>query len=286
MVPMPPKRSRAAPVDLLVVVERELATAFPEAEIVDRELEVADGRAVDLVGVDAHGRLLLVSVVESASDAPLLLALDALAFARRNREVLAHHLAHPRLRRDAPPIAVLVSEQFSESLLARLEGLDPDRLRCFEIRRVASKEREGTYLIPVLPAGERGESLASHDPAQFLAQVPPERRELAELLFRRLARVDESLELTVVAHSATFRLEGQLLCTVSSVAGGLEGRVAGSDHAHRVASSPEVGVFLEEVMARTDELIRPEDPQVDAALDPATPSAAILTEEEIEAFRE
>jgi len=283
---MAAKRTRAASVDLLVVVERELATAFPESEVVDRELEVADGRSVDLVAVDAHGRLLLVCVVESASDAPLLLALDALAFARRNSEVLAHHLAHSRLRTDAPPIAVLVAEEFSGALLARLEGLDPDRLRCFEVRQVASKERQGTYLIPVLPAGERGESLVSHDPAHFMAQVPPERRELAELLFRRIARVDEALELTVVDHSATFRLEGELLCTVSSVAGGLEGRVAGSDHAHRVSSSPEVGVFLEEVMARTDELIRPQDPLIEAALDPGLPSAAILTDEELEAFRE
>jgi len=283
---MTTKKGSAKSVGPLDVVERELVTAFPQVQVLDRELEIAEGRSVDLVAVDAHGRVLLISLVQGDGDAALLLALDALAFARRNRDVLAHHLDHPQLQLDGPPLAVLVAERFSDALLARLEGLDPERLRCLEIRTLASQARKGTYLVPVLPAGERGRPVATSDPADFLDQVPPERRELAELLLRRLVRVDERLEPTVVDHSLTFRLDGELLCTLTLMSGKIGARVAGREHTHDVAGTADVDPFLEEVMARTHELIRvADDPLVQTALDPTVPAGAILTPEEIEAFQ-
>jgi hypothetical protein len=283
---MPARKGKPPSAAPLEVVERELATAFPQARVVDRELEIAEGRSIDLVAVDAHGRVLLVSLVQEGGDASLLLALDALAFVRRNRDVLAHHLDHPPLRSEGPPLAVLVAERFSDALLARLEGLDPDRLRCLEIRTVASQSRTGTYLVPVLPAGERGQPVATRDPVDFLDQVPPERRDVAELLLRRLVRVDERLDPTVVDHSLTLRLDGELLCTLTLVSGEIGARVAGRDHTHTIAAPADIDPFVEEVLGRAHELIRTgDDPMVDVALDPTVPAGAILTPEEIEAFR-
>ncbi len=283
---MTAKKGNAKSAGPLEIVERELVTAFPQAQVVDRELEIAAGRTIDLVAVDAHGRLLLISLVQGDGDASLLLALDALAFVRRNRDVLAHHLGYPQPRSEGPPLAVLVAERFSDALLARLEGLDPDRLRCLEIRTVASQTRTGTYLVPVLPAGERGQPVASSDPVDFLEQVPPERRDVAELLLRRLVRVDERLEATVVDHSLTFRQGGELLCTLTLAGGAIGARVATREHTHDIGAPADIDSFLEEVLGRTHELIRAGgDPMVDIALDPHVPSGAILTPEEIEAFR-
>ena len=84
---------------VLQTVARVLGDAFPDAEVVDRDVLIDRERSIQLAAVDASGRLMLVLVVEAAHDEVALTAhadvaltaLDALVFARRNAAVLSSH---------------------------------------------------------------------------------------------------------------------------------------------------------------------------------------------------
>ena len=80
-----------------------LGESMPDLELVDRDLELGDGRVVDLVGVEGSGRAVALLWVESDDDAAVLAALDARAWFVENRELLDGHFAHPRLDPELPP---------------------------------------------------------------------------------------------------------------------------------------------------------------------------------------
>jgi len=253
---MQAKRGGLVPQDLERLREglsSALAEALPDLEPVDRQLELGEGLEAELVAVDAAGRLVLVLLVPGEGDAAPLAALDALAFARANRALLAAHLGAASLRPDLAPRVVLVAEGFSPQLVARLEGLQPDSVRCFDRRVLASSRGRRVYLVPVSPARAGEPSPISSDPGIFLAALDATRRPLGELLVRRIARIDEQLACTALARSASWRLGNELLGSLAQVEDSLEGHAP--PHApRRIESEADAEGFLEQVLGRYLEL--------------------------------
>ena len=200
-----------------------LEAAFPGAVIVDHGLELGRGAGViELVAVDGDGRLMLVSRAwANVSDAALL-ALDALAFARANLPLLARHYGGAGLDPEQAPLLVLLAERFDPALLARLAAIDPAQLACLEIRRIASREREESYLMPV----PLGPSAALESPvartADFLEHLDLELRPVGEALLQRLARLDEDLSSSSSGRQMRFALDGEPICTLHAQAKALE----------------------------------------------------------------
>ena len=296
---------------VLGLVEAGLASIFPGAVVVDRGLRVGEAEGepsvVELVAVDGEGRLLLVSRVVEDGTRAVVAALDALAFARENLPLFARHFHGAGLDAELAPLVVLAAERFEPSLIARLGGIDPARVTCLEIRRLASLEREAAYLVPVVPASSPvGTGVHAARPYDFLQQLLPELRSTAERLIERLARIDDDLAATTSGRQMRFALDGEPICALQAQPDALEARVIPDGGTFRIATRADADAFLEEVLQRALELFEPrgtgslleppprnpEPPPLDpealreAALDPLMPSGAILTAEEIEAFRQ
>lgn len=297
-----------------VVVDRALELAAPGSREDRTARQAASGAAadgavgaaVDLVAIDGDGRLLLVSRTVADGDRAALFVLDALAFARKNLPLLARHYASGGLDPDSAPLVVLVGERFEPPLLERLAGLDPSRVVCLEVRLLASRQRREVYLVPVVPgsaaAPGRGEG---GRPVDFLQHMDPELRPIGERLLERLQRIDEDLSATCSGRQMRFALDGEALCALVAHAEWVEARVLPDGGTFRISTRSDVDAFLEEVLQRALELFEPRgagsllappptperQPERDAealreaALDPLMPAGAILTDEEIEAFR-
>lgn len=266
-----------------------LAEFFPGFEVVDRDLDLGEGRVVEWVGVDSTGRLILVQMVAADGAEPVISALDALAFVQRNRAVLAGHLKSQRLRPDVSPVVALVAESFSERMLGRLSGIDAEALRLFELRTVVSARGEHVYLAPVAAAPTRAAVLAPSGRDVFLGGLDEPRRALAELAFKRIGRIDDLVGYTASEKTVTWRWQGELLCSLSSVDDRLDGRVEPDGRAQRLGAAADLEGFVDLALARYVELLgMPSGPR--GASEPPTERPLgpreLLTPAELEAFRQ
>jgi hypothetical protein len=257
-------------------------------EIVDRDLELEPGRAADLVGVDGGGRLVLVLMVDGDADATALAALDAVAHAQRNVGVLAQHLQVTRLRAEQAALVVLVTERFGERTLGRCAALDPELVRLFELRRVASARGENVYLAPVLPISWRAADAGSRSSEVFLESLAAAQREIAELLVKRVAHIDDQLVLDATERSLSWRLKNELVACLLAVEDRLEGQVPPDARPKRIAHKSEVESFVDETSRRYVELLNATTgtPTLPALVEPSGDPRALLSKEEIEAFRQ
>lgn len=271
---MQAKRGGLVPQDLERLREglsRALAEALPELDPIDRELELGEGHQAELVAADPGGRLVLVLLVPGEGDEAPLAALDALAFGRANGALLAAHLGAASLRPELAPRVVLVAEGFAPTVLARLEGLQIDSVRCFERRVLASARGKRVYLVPISAPRTGGPAPISADPGVFLAALDSASRPLGELVSRRIGRIDEQLACTALARSASWRLGEDVLASLAQVEGALEGQAP--PHApQRIESAADAEQFLEQVLGRYLELFGRSLPTyARAPLDPGRP---------------
>ncbi len=278
-----------------------LRQLHPGLELVDADLDLGEGRRADLVALVPAGRLFLVLLVEGGGDAPILCALEAVAFCQRNRGLFGAHLDNPRVDPELPAQVLLVAERFEQRLLERMPGISPERVRCLEVRRVASRRGERLYLVPAaLPET----AAAAPDPSgtrALLRALTPEGVTLAEDLLRRLERIDPELARRGDGGGVALDFEGEPLSSLRAANGVLQGRVGPHGTWLPLPTSSDANQFLEEVLRHFRHLLAPEDlgsrtgrgdaldgegngeaEPILRALDPSTP---ILTPDEIAAFQ-
>ncbi len=284
-------------------VEAFLRAVLPGLRLVDRDLELDGVPLADLV-CEAEGRLVLVLLVDGEGDGPALAALDALAAARRDGELLAAHLGLVGAPR-RPPLVLLVAERFGERLRERLCALPSDALWLLERRAVRTAQRGAQPLVRLVPSsaaappgggdGGVGAAEARVDPqasARFLAQLPPGPARLGRELIERIARIDPELEPEVRRVSDREQLwwsfRGRSLCGLAVRDGRLEGRLPGSPVPHGIHSAGGIDTFLEWVLSCHLELLdtfADHGPVGEVELVPPR-REPLLTPEELEAFRE
>jgi hypothetical protein len=164
-------------------LESELARSLQGFEVLERELEIrAEGRDVraELAGIDGLGRLWIVARAPDDADRALLDGLALLAFARANGAVLGE-------RAEEACVALVCAAGADE--LARRAAVAPG-LQVLALERWRAGGQERWRLAP------RGSGAAA--PAtieQFLGELDPGTRALAELCLERMQRVDAALEL-------------------------------------------------------------------------------------------
>ncbi len=276
--------------DVVSALEESLDSLLPDCEVVDRRLDVEEGPSADLVCTDAEGRLHLVVLVEGGAQETVLLALDTTSFLRRHAKVVARHVGG-NANGELTPRLILVAEHFSPraaTRLAPLMGEESDSLRLFELRSMRSDGREALWFAPVWSGSdEGGAQLVSFD--SFVARVSEPKQGLVRAFEKDLRRADPEVRSEAKRDRVTWFLEDIELCTLRNLDGKLMLEIADDEPremasaADRVAALDSVmELVLEQVSEDLDERAEPADRDPIVLAEPV----ALLTEEELDAFRE
>lgn len=226
--------SESAETDVVdpMLLER-IELAFPELvggfEVLERDLRF-DGRTVADFMAYSQGRVLLVSVVDGGDDTCALRALDALAFARSQDEIIESALPDGLECEEGARVILVSPGGFSAKQFERLAVLRDQGLWLLRKRELRTKRGTHTRLEPIdvsdgrttqrpvdLPAWAVAEPFRS-----FLALIAPDRLELAISSVGRLRRIDPGLEWSFEQGRLICGLDGAELCRAIWVDGHLE----------------------------------------------------------------
>jgi hypothetical protein len=235
-------------------LESTLERNFPGLAVLDRDLELSERFRADLVAVERSGRLVLVLLVETEGDEPLLASLEALAFARHNAPVLGAHFGEPRLRTDQPPRVLLIAHAFPPALVARLRPLLDRSVELFEVRQVKSARGENLYLASVGGEAQVLAAAAGSEDA-FFQRLGPDQEALAKRCLERVARIDDELRVASTSARVTWSFRGAELARLEVSADLLSGSVAPNHDARVLRSPAQVDFFADEVLGRYVELL-------------------------------
>jgi hypothetical protein len=259
---------------LLGLIEEDLPRLLPDLRVVDRGLALSRGRA-ELLLQDRGGRAWILVVADGRGDETLLAAVDALAFARANGEALCDP-AGSRDPRDLAARVLLVAEAFSERALEALALLPERELHLVAVRRLESQSGERARLVRLEPASARP---AASGRAGFLAAVPDALRPVAELLLRRLARLDAEVELSFAPQTAWIHLGPRELGSLDVHEATLIATLPSLDRRSAIRGQDDADVFLDHVVSEHLRSLDEGEGLARAAREP------LLTPEELAAFR-
>lgn len=290
----PEERSgREGRAELLAAIEIELSRLLPDLRIVDRGLDLTRGpvrstarRRADLLALDAAGRPVIVLIVDGRGDDTVLAAVNAVAYARQNAGALAQPLREEAARATGARVA-LIAESFSARALESLGLLPESELLLFEARRVDSAAGTHARLSRVVLPSPRREEEPPMAREDFLARIGETRRGTADVLLRRLERVDAGIQASFEEDRASFDLEGRELCRLEIEQGALQGAIPALKQRLPIHGPDDADAFLDEVL-REHILLLGEGWGTPSPPAPARPPAEepLLTAEEIAAFRD
>ncbi len=275
---------------LLSILETDLLRLVPGLGVVDRGLVLtrahvrgSEDRRADLVLLDESGRALIVLVVDGRGDDTVLAAIDALAFARASGDALARP-TRPLAPREISARVALVAETFSARALEGLAILPESELMLLETRKMASETGSRTRLVrlELMPARSQSPAVSRET---FLATLPEFLRGTAELLLRRLARVDAEIEFSFAEGAVEIRCGERELCVLEVHDGSLRGEIPALDREIQIRGMDDADLLLDEVL-REHLLDLEAIPLVRAPKSPRPSEAPLLSPEEIAAFRE
>ena len=276
---------------MLAAFEADLPRLLPEVRIVDRGLDLSRGpvrgtasRRADLLALDANGRPVIVLLVDGRGDDTVLAAVNAVAFARQSAGALAQPRREEPLRALGGRVA-LVAESFSARTLEGLGLLPESELILFEARRMDSAAGSQIRLSRVAPASARREEEPPVARDDFLARVVETRRGTAELLLKRLARVDSGIVSSFAEDLASFECDGRELCRLEIEDGALQGAIPALKRRLPIHGPDDADAFLDEVL-REHILLLGEGWGTPIPSAPRGGGEPILTAEEIAAFRD
>lgn len=289
--------------DLEEALVEGLGEHLPGLEILDRGFVLSGGaeaRALraDWVGVDACGRLVLISLVEGQSDEAVFAGLESVSLLRSNRALLARRWRSTRVSAAAPGLVALVAEAFSGRVLRSLSAVAPAELRMFEMRELSGAEGVRSALVPVGIEGSsaRGADVGQACRTEFVDLVPAESRALAELCLAEIDRIDADLERRTSFDVVGWRYGRRDLCCLAWTGERLLGVVGSTDAAIPLRQTSDVHAFVDRVVGEHLRRLssadgepaerRREVPGAEESWGLAGNSGVLLSAEELAAFRD
>lgn len=225
--------SSARPLELEPHTLERIELAFPDLvgnfEVHERDL-CFDGRSIADWLAYSQGRVLLISVVDGRSDGAVLRALDGLAFARNQAEMLGLSIPGLAPGEVRTRVVLVAADGFSNTQLERLEGLRGDDLWLLRRRELRTKRGSHTRLEPLEVSDGRARrrtvdlpEWAMCEPFRgFLARIAPDRLELALTLVERARRIDPHLDWSTDDEGLACALDGARLARLCWTDGHLE----------------------------------------------------------------
>jgi hypothetical protein len=271
----------------LEAVAAAVEEALTGVRILDRALEFDDGTRADLAGTDSAGRIVLVRLANEDADRSALGVLDLLAFAHAHADLLARHLGLPRASASCEPRVVVILEPDDRVLAARLGAVSGAGLELHDLRTVKSAAGERAYLVVRAGVGAGGVRDVQSALQRFLEALAPENAELGRELCARLARLDDDLRTEASTDAVAWFYRDRPLVRLESRSGRLSGSVGADGRGQELTGRRDADALLEAALTRLmEEVGRPSPGDADA--DPARgePALALLSAEEIEAFRD
>ncbi len=273
--------------DLLSAVHAGLAEVLPGIEILDRELEFDGGARVDLAGVDSGGALVVVVVVQGESGASALAILDALAYAQANVGLIGRHLDTQAIHSEMDPRMIVIMPALDEGLLVRLSPLFGAGVEVFGVRSVRSSRGERSYLVPLGGVAQGGQEARAFPEQVFVETLAEPLREVGGTLARRMAQLDDELEVHSTKSSLVWSFHGDVLARAERIGDRLQASVAPHHDPTPLGEVSDVDRFVERALSRLVTHIEPvperrsDRPPIHGTESPLE----VLTAEEIEAFR-
>lgn len=272
---------------MLDALAEGLAEVLAGFEVLDRNVAFDGGVVADLAAVDGAGRATLVQLADEDVDRAALAALDLAALARRDAELVARHLAGPGLSGDLDPRVVVVCPGPGAELLARrLVPLLGRGVELFGVRTVASARSERSYLVPLFAGGDVRPAVRENPEQAFLESVPAPLAELARDLVRRIARLDEDLDVGRTPTAIRWRFRGEILVRVELVGERLQASVAPDHEAIPVRRGEDVELVLEAALSHVVRRFGAGLEEEGAPVSRPDEPVELLSPEEIEAFRD
>lgn len=254
-------------------------------EILDREFVIgADAaRRAEWIGVDAHGRLHVCVRGTGSDDDVLFSALQACLAAAEIRGPAVRHWPDARIRSDAHPVVVLVSDRFSARVLSAISLIQQGTILAFEVRVLETARGREHY---VLRRDARFENAAPRSPRDVLATWPEAAREQAQRLSDLVRRIDPEIECRADSNALHWSIGDEDVAELACTDGILKADASGSLEARDVADDASRDAWLEQALsayvARRRGVasgVRPLDLM-------QRNSAPLLSAEELAAFRE
>ncbi len=255
-----------------------LMRAFPGWRLVDSDLQLDLRQTVEWVGRDEAGLLLLVTLGGESARESALRALELALRVRDQEAALLKRYAARELR------LVLLLDPEQLAVAALLAPLIRQPLLCMECREW--KSGSGTRLELRLLEPEGSALCVNRETA--LSLLTPDLRARAEEVAQVLEAPALGARLVPGARTWEFVAEGRSLCSLQMQAQRCEGRVSSGGQALALDSSESARRFLDLALS---EYLRmpnsePEDSRdftPESGLDPRAP---VLTQAELEAFRD
>ncbi len=255
-----------------------LMRAFPGWRLMDSELQLAPRQAVEWVGRDEAGLLLLVTLGGESAHESALRALELALRAREQEAALLKRYSARELRL----VLLLDPEQLAVADL--LAPLIRQPLLCMECREWKSSTGARLELRLLEPEG----SALCVNRESALSLLTQTQRERAERVAHVLEAAALGARLIPAARAWEFVAEGRSLCSLQMQAHSCEGRVPSAAQALVLDSSESERRFLDLALSEylrvsASEAANSCDFTPESGFDPRAP---VLTQAELEAFRD
>ena len=190
--------------------------------------------------------------------------------------------------RDLEPLVVLLAERFAPAVRAGLAILPSGLLRTFEVETVETRNATRTYLAPVDAAGAPP-TWVERAPAEYIAELEPTAREIAEVLTERLYRLDDEMELAVSGDVLHWRARGRGVCSLMRSDEKLIGVDSATSEKFELAGPSDVEALVASILeAHIRTLSETPADRSSAGVGRATAESSepLLSAEELAAFRD
>lgn len=153
------------------LVKEHVDSLEADLKILDERVLLGGG-TVDLVAVDAQGRLVLIAIAFVAENGMLLRMLEAYAWCLEYPDTVSRLYALPPTSLAAPPRVVFIGERLSDAFLQKVKHLRMPSIDCLEFRYIEVNGAAGLYLNPLDPPRPAPTKSIDADPEPILPATP------------------------------------------------------------------------------------------------------------------
>ena len=175
--------------DLERLVAENIEGIEPGLKVIDSRLLLGQA-AIDLVGLDAKGSLVLIALDFAADEALLLRVMDAYSWCLEYPDTIHRLYPMAQVTTNRPPRILFIVERLSDSFVRRIKALSFLEIDCLEFRHLEVNGASALY-FDLVQRLRRADAAANESAAESEPQAPRLRETRIPLVTRAAAPVVE-----------------------------------------------------------------------------------------------